>query len=167
MRFSLLPGPWSFGPGTFSHTMLIHQSSILNMTWQLQGSTYLEPWMVVFRFPCSTPAHEAITVSGIPFSLVDLGAAWVYGFQAALGAPGFCMMSRRDCHVGRNAVDLGPTKAVQQIGESFLAGQAYMCEPVSLLHVELLNRSHSAQLFAGGMLLFSKTRQACKSDSRV
>ncbi|CAE7396060.1 aarA, partial [Symbiodinium pilosum] len=27
----------------------------------------------------------AITVSGIPFSLVDLGAAWVYGFQAALG----------------------------------------------------------------------------------
>ncbi|OLQ08960.1 hypothetical protein AK812_SmicGene7448 [Symbiodinium microadriaticum] len=26
----------------------------------------------------------AITVSGIPFSLVDLGAAWVYGFRAAM-----------------------------------------------------------------------------------
>ena len=29
---------------------------------------------------------QAITVSGVPFSLVDLGAAWVYGFRIALGA---------------------------------------------------------------------------------
>lgn len=28
---------------------------------------------------------KAITVSGVPFALVDLGAAWVYGFTTALG----------------------------------------------------------------------------------
>jgi len=40
------------------------------------------PWLgVVIHATLST----AITVSGIPFSLVDLGAAWVYPFPAALG----------------------------------------------------------------------------------
>eukprot|EP00439_Symbiodinium_sp_Y106_P049854 s714_g6.t1 len=53
------------------------KAKAIDLTHFMRGNPILG---VVLHSAFST----AITVSGIPFSLVDLGAAWVYGFRAAM-----------------------------------------------------------------------------------